>query len=596
MTRLFITFSILFFSSLTATAQNNYVWTWMAGDTYGYNPVRGTKGVPGYSNAPGNRQHSATWTDTSGTFWLYGGSGNLGGYSDLWKYDIQTNMWTWVSGDSVSNQLASYGVQGVSSPANKPGDLFGAYAWTDHDNNLWLYGGWGHASNTGQALVAMSDLWKYNIATNEWTWMKGNAMGDVPVAYGIKGVANTQNSPGGRFDGTTWKDGHDNLFLFGGFIGGFGNDGNDLWRYSILTNEWTWISGDNVTNAPGLYVQQGVLSAAFHPASKVGAQGWIDDNGVLWLMGGHHVDPSGLYNAANDMWSYNQATDQWTWVRGDSAINTPASYGPNMLGDVQHDPGGRTGSATWVDKYGNFWLLGGCVNAYFRNDMWRYTPQTNEWMWVRGSTALDPAPVFGSIGVPAPANTPGRGFFGNSWIAKNGDLWAYSTGFSEGKTMWRFGICSNDIPLISISENEIYVNGSYASYQWYKDGTLLPTATASTFVYSQDADYYVVVTDSNGCSSQSNIINTAVAASVQNVHQNIFSLYPNPTNGVVYIESVMDGHCNVYSVDGKVQMNSAIQKGKTTIRIPAGLSQGIYFIRCQFTDGTSYTERLLYRE
>ncbi|RYG55543.1 MAG: hypothetical protein EON56_05485, partial [Alphaproteobacteria bacterium] len=41
----------------------------------------------------------------------------------------------------------------------------------------------------------MNDLWKYNIATNQWTWMSGSKVGRNPGVYGIKGVASPENFP-----------------------------------------------------------------------------------------------------------------------------------------------------------------------------------------------------------------------------------------------------------------------------------------------------------------------------------------------------------------------------------------------------------------
>ncbi len=32
---------------------------------------------------------------------------------------------------------------------------------------------------------------------------------------------------------------------------------NDLWKFSPSTNQWTWISGNNTINVPGVYGIQG---------------------------------------------------------------------------------------------------------------------------------------------------------------------------------------------------------------------------------------------------------------------------------------------------------------------------------------------------
>ena len=51
-------------------------WTWMGGsDTTNQRGVYGTKGVASLSNVPGARQNAVSWTDNSGTVWLFGGYG-----------------------------------------------------------------------------------------------------------------------------------------------------------------------------------------------------------------------------------------------------------------------------------------------------------------------------------------------------------------------------------------------------------------------------------------------------------------------------------------------------------------------------------------
>jgi len=51
-------------------------WTWMSGSsTTNQAGVYGTPGVPASGNTPGARDAPVTWTDATGTFWLFGGYG-----------------------------------------------------------------------------------------------------------------------------------------------------------------------------------------------------------------------------------------------------------------------------------------------------------------------------------------------------------------------------------------------------------------------------------------------------------------------------------------------------------------------------------------
>jgi hypothetical protein len=82
-------------------------WTWMSGsDTHDQPGTYGTQGTPAPDNTPGAREGAATWIDTTGNFWLFGGMGldstGTGGYlNDLWKYT--GGEWTWMSGSNLAH-------------------------------------------------------------------------------------------------------------------------------------------------------------------------------------------------------------------------------------------------------------------------------------------------------------------------------------------------------------------------------------------------------------------------------------------------------------------------------------------------------------
>ena len=53
--------------------------------------IYGTEGTAAPGNIPGVRANAVSWTDGSGNFWLFGGTGwdsagNLGNLNDLWKF------------------------------------------------------------------------------------------------------------------------------------------------------------------------------------------------------------------------------------------------------------------------------------------------------------------------------------------------------------------------------------------------------------------------------------------------------------------------------------------------------------------------------
>ena len=83
-------------------------WTWVGGSNkVSASGNYGMRGVAADTNSPGARDSAATWHDSQGNIWLFGGYGVDGfagtGYlNDLWKYDAASAQWIWVGGSPRS--------------------------------------------------------------------------------------------------------------------------------------------------------------------------------------------------------------------------------------------------------------------------------------------------------------------------------------------------------------------------------------------------------------------------------------------------------------------------------------------------------------
>lgn len=375
-------------------------WTWMGGSSSIEQPgIYGTLGVPAASNVPGARYLAASWTDAPGDFWLFGGlgldsTGTRGNLNDLWKYNPTTGMWTWMAGPNALCNLEGssacagvYGIQGFPAQANVPGSRTNASAWADFCGNLWLFGGVGWDSNG--SLGVLNDLWKYNPATNLWSWMSGANISDQNGTYGALGTPNPGNVPGSRSEAVTWIDSSGDLWLFGGDGSDWNGivceetlkcDINDLWKYDPTTNTWTWMGGSNVTGQAGVYGTKGVPAPGNVPGGRDSALAWTDPQGSFWLFGGmgydYRTNPEYIGDL-NDLWMYNPATGLWTWMSGSNTAEQLGTYGTLGTAAPSNVPGARMWSVGWVDRSGNLWLFGGFPmfgpNGKF-NDLWVYQP------------------------------------------------------------------------------------------------------------------------------------------------------------------------------------------------------------------------------
>ncbi len=520
-------------------------WTWIAGSNTvpactsnpldcGSSGVYGTLQTPASSNTPGGRLGAASWTDSHGNLWLFSGygydsQGTLGYPNDLWQFNPNTHLWTWMGG---SNSLSSgtkasgadpgqrgvYGTLGTASPGNIPGSRNSAFTWTDASGNLWLFGGDGYDSAGG--FGELNDLWKFNPITNLWAWMGGSAtvpsnFQGQPGIYGTMGTPAAGNIPGGRMGGVTWTDVQGNLWLAGGVgASSNGNDTglNDVWKFIPSSNQWAWMAGASsipfsVIGEAGVYGTLGVSAAGNLPGARRGAVSWTDKSGHAWLFGGNGDDSANTSGWLNDLWQFQPATNQWAWMAGSESINPGeiyrgqrGVYGTLQVPAAKNTPGGRYNSVSWTDTQGNLWLFGGwgydsITSGFYGdlNDLWEFQPSTGQWAWITGSEAFPssegPHPgQYGTLGTAAFGNTPGGRDAAMSWTDSTGKLWLFG-GFGYDSAghygllndLWEFQPPS---PQLSAAAPPVISPGSgtYTSEQTVTISDTTPGATISYLI------------------------------------------------------------------------------------------------------------------
>lgn len=433
--------SIAFVVSVLVTSAHGVEWTWVGGsDDMSQYGTYGILGTPNVANAPGCRYGAVTWTDGSGDLWLFGGYGlgaSGGGLlNDLWKYDITAGHWTWMKGSNAPDQHGTYGTKGIASSGNTPGARQNAVSWKDGSGNLWLFGGVGQPASG--AVNYLNDLWKYDVASGNWTWMKGSNATNEYGTYGTRGEPVPDNTPGARQATEAWTDLSGNLWLFGG--SGFATSGlagflNDLWRYDVATGNWAWMKGSNAIGQLGVYGSLGVEETSNTAGARSGAVTWTDSSGHLWLFGGYGYPASGTTGYLNDLWRYDVGSGNWAWIKGSAGKDQVGTFGTIGVEDSLNVPGARDGAVSWTDRWGNLWLFGGygfgAVDTGRLNDAWKLDVGTRNWTWMKGSsTAVDQNGTYGTKGTPAEANAPGGREMAASWADGSGDLWLFGgTGF-----------------------------------------------------------------------------------------------------------------------------------------------------------------------
>ncbi|MCC6370150.1 MAG: T9SS type A sorting domain-containing protein [Bacteroidia bacterium] len=450
-------------------------------------------------------------------------------------------MWTCISGGSGSSQKSVYGVTGLASPTNKLGSRRGAVSWTDVSGNFWLFGGLGFDSN--HTYRSLNELWRYNTFTNQWTFMGGNNTSQPNGNYGSIGVPANSNMPGGRSDCAWSSDINGNLLLFGG--SGYDASSssqlnlNDLWRYNISTNQWTWIKGSSMSSQTGVYGTQGISSPSNTPGSRSGSAFWTDASGKFYIFGGHGFS-SVPGNSLNDLWKYDNVTNEWTWLKGSNFNSQSGNYGVLGIPSISNMPGSRSLPAQWYDNSGNLWLFGGSTSTV-------------------NATAI----------------------------------------YSD---LWKFNFCTGTAPVLSVSATsttictgqQVTLFASGASfYSW--NGMQSGTTASISLTPSATVNYAVSGMNTNGCVATTNIsvnLSTCVGIKSTDINATQLELYPNPTSGLLNIKtgSELEGSVKIYNTSGQLLFHSLINSDQHTLDL-TNYTTGIYLL--EIMQGGTVSRKLI---
>ena len=567
-------------------------WTWMNGPGVpGQPPVYGALRVPAAGNYPGGKCFGPIGiTDNNGIFWMYGGYDFTSGsyYSDLWSFDPSTNLWTWMSGQTTNLYMGNFGTKGVPSPFNFPPAKQECNAgWADSLNNIWVFGGQIPMGNG-------NDLWRFDVITYEWTWMKGDSSNNGVAVYGIKTVPDPANTPGGRTMYSKWTDSDHNFWLFAG--AGIGGGYNDLWRYEVSTNQWTWMNGSNNGGSSGFVDSLCHPSALNTPGSRSeNRTAWKDDCDNMYMYGGF---------GQSDLWVYNRFTNMWSKL-----FQSPgqALFGIKGVSSPTNTPGDKGGASAWIDGNRNLWLFGGITGGSgYMNDLWRYVPDTS---CIAGCAQALPTAIFSSAeNVICPGTCTN---FTNLSLQASSYQWSFPGANPNVSTdVNPQNICYNvpgNYPVTLIATNSsgsdtltlnnyitvfpqpppqgimqsgdtLFANQGATTYQWYYNGNIIVGATDYFYVASASGDYNVVATDENDCEVEA-VINDVLAHTPRAFGYWPLAVYPNPVTSTIDIRGLENNSADkikIFNAFGE-KVFSAVDWKLETINCKL-LPSGLYYI------------------
>jgi len=137
-----------------------------------------------------------------------------------------------------------------------------------------------------------------------------------------------------------------------------------------------------------------------------------------------------------------------------------------------------------------------------------------------------------------------------------------------------------DKPTIT-REGDTLISSSSNYYQWFFQGEPITGANYQSYIYAVDTGwYYVIVTNSNGCSNTSDSINLASTGFAQVELKNEITLFPNPFSNLIHfhlnepIENLKDWNLKIIDELGRVvYSNNSLNYNNTfdLTNMPSGL-------------------------
>ena len=143
------------------------------------------------------------------------------------------------------------------------------------------------------------------------------------------------------------------------------------------------------------------------------------------------------------------------------------------------------------------------------------------------------------------------------------------------------------------SNNNLHATSGFSTYQWHNNNTAIPGAEDSIITPTAAGDYYVVVSDTNGCYAESYIINYSLSLNENNYLE--AKIYPNPTENNIIITSKYPIKSIVLFNSIGNQLYSVNNNNSRTKEIMIDLSKfarGIYLIKMEI-DNQIVNERII---
>lgn len=133
-------------------------------------------------------------------------------------------------------------------------------------------------------------------------------------------------------------------------------------------------------------------------------------------------------------------------------------------------------------------------------------------------------------------------------------------------------------PISIIVQGDTLSSFNGASYQWYRNDTLILGAVAAVYVAQETGFYSLEIVDNNGCYVRSSQVNVIVSG-LEDFTEKSFSLYPNPADDEIVISNYSPslGEIEVKDILGRLVLTGFLS-GSSVLRLDiSNFLSGIYW-------------------
>jgi len=148
------------------------------------------------------------------------------------------------------------------------------------------------------------------------------------------------------------------------------------------------------------------------------------------------------------------------------------------------------------------------------------------------------------------------------------------------------------VPVITQNFDTLICDPGYFAYQWYFNNTLITGATNPKYTCTSNGNYYLSVTNSDGCSVNSSVSSVTSVGIDESPSTVFISVFPNPTMDEITVEfnllKTENVKMNLINTSGQVIQSQELKQVKGLYKKPIYLgdyANGVYYLQIVTNEG-----------